>query len=151
MATMELGSWITAHISELLQDASIIVGFAVTAHEIRKNTEQRKNSNLIELTKQLTSLWKEVDENPKLSRIREEKADLVANPLTHHEQRIVTAFVLHLQNFYQTSRVNMFMKLEGLDADIQQFFSRPIAKAAWEVIKQYQNRDFVKFVEQSMA
>ncbi len=41
----------------------------------------------------------------------------------------------------------MFIALEGMRADIKEFFSLPIPKAVWEKSKRLQNQGFVRFVE----
>lgn len=143
---MEVVSWLTTHASELLQDLSIIGGLAFTAHAIHREAAARRISNLLELTKQRNELWNKLNA-PELSRISDERAALDTKPLSHEEQRFVTALILHLYMFFQTRRAKMYPKLEGLEADIKQFFARPIPKAVWESVKQYQNKDFVKFVE----
>jgi len=40
-----------------------------------------------------------------------------------------------------------YIKLEGLRRDVAQIFARPVPKAVWENTKQFQNDDFVKFIE----
>lgn len=146
MAAWGVVSWITTHVSELLQDLSIIVGFAFTVHAIHRDAAARRIGNLLELTKQHNELWGKLN-SPELARISDEGAALDTKPLSHEEQRFVTALILHLHVYFRAMRVKMYPKLEGLDADVKQFFSRPIPKAVWNSVKQYQNKDFVEFIE----
>ena len=55
---------------------------------------------------------------------------------------------LHLSNAYYAMKDEMVVKVEGLRKDVGSFFSLPIPGAIWEKTKQFQNRDFVAFVEQ---
>ena len=40
---------------------------------------------------------------------------------------------------------------DALSADVHQFFNRPIPKTVWNEFKAYQDHDFVKFVESTLA
>ena len=76
---------------------------------------------------------------------------LMHKPLTREEQRFVGEIILHFSVVYQTMRTKMFVKLDGLERDIREFFGLPIPKAVWELVKPFHNRDFVKFVERCLA
>ena len=39
---------------------------------------------------------------------------------------------------------------EGVERDIQAFFSLPVPKEVWNKFKEFQNADFVKFVESAL-
>ncbi|HYV27315.1 MAG TPA: hypothetical protein VFA77_07260 [Candidatus Eisenbacteria bacterium] len=144
---MEATHWIAQHWFDLVQTAGIISGFLFTAHTIRKESEARKIANMIAMADHHHSLWKEFYKHPELSRIIDEGAALDAKPVTAEEQLFVTSLILHLDGVHRAMKAKMFVRLEGLQKDIQTFFSLPIPKAVWEKSKSLQDADFVAFVE----
>ena len=144
---MEVANWISEHWFELLQSAGIVSGFLFTAHSIRKESEARKIANMISMAEHHHSLWKEFYKHPELSRVIDKRAALDTKPLTDEEQLFVTSLILHLDGVHRAMKAKMFVRLEGLQKDIQTFFSLPIPKAVWEKSKSLQDADFVAFVE----
>lgn len=148
---MEVFRWIGTHWFDLLQSAGIISGFLFTAHTIRRDAETRRITNMIELGKQHTAIWKQLTENPDLARVTDETVSLDTDPVSQNERRFVTALILHLDAVYQAMNAKMFVNLDGLHKDIATFFALPIPKAVWQSVKPFQNRDFVRFVEDSIG
>jgi hypothetical protein len=48
-------------------------------------------------------------------------------------------------------KARMFVKLEGLQTDVKEFFASPIPRAVWERMKPLQDAGFVRFVESCLA
>jgi hypothetical protein len=144
---MEATHWIVEHWLDLLQSVGIISGFVFTAHSIRKDSEARKIGNLIALADRHHSIWKEFHEHAALSRIKDERADLETKPLTNEETVFVTSIVIHLDSVRRAQKAKMFVRLEGLQKDVKEFFSLPIPKAVWEKVKPLQDAGFVVFME----
>lgn len=92
-------------------------------------------------------LSEERSKNPELHRIDAESVDLGANPITVEEHRYITKLILHLHVYFVLHKTRMFVRLEGVDTDIRQFFSKPIPQMAWESIRQFHNKNFIKFIE----
>ena len=142
---MGVFDWIAQH-SDLLQNLGIIVGFVFTAHSVRKESEARKISNMVSVAQHHYAIWKQLYERPELSRIMDRGADLGTKPLTNEELLFVTSLIQHLDMVRRMIKAKMFVKLEGLQTDIKEFFSLPIPKAVWETMKPFQDKAFIRFV-----
>jgi hypothetical protein len=143
-------AWILEHWFDLLQTVSIVGGLAFTAHTILKDSEVRKIANLIALNQQHQTNWKELYEHPELARITDERVALDTMQLSHEERVFVTSLILHLSVVHRATKAKMFVTVDGLKKDVNEFFSLPIPKAVWEKIKSSQEKDFVAFVEAAM-
>ena len=146
---METVNWIAAHWLDVLQSVGIITGFIFTAHSIRKESEARKIGNMITLSEQHHSIWKQLYERPELSRIMEKGADLGTKPPSDEERLFVTSLMLHLDTIHRAMKAGMFVQIKGIQNDIREFIELPIPKAVWKMIKPFQDEDFVRFVESS--
>ena len=59
----------------------------------------------------------------------------------------VNMVIQHVNSVYYAMSDQLVVKHEGLRRDIAEFLSLPIPKSVWGKIKQFQNDDFVTFVE----
>ncbi len=148
---MEAIRWVSTNWFEAVQTVGIISSSLFTAYIIRKDSTQRKVENLNALGESHHSIWKQMRESPGLSRIMDERADLATKPLSNEERVFVTSLVAHTYRVYQTSKARMLVKLEKARKDIGALFSLPIPKAVWEKIREYQDTDFVSFVEECLS
>ncbi len=73
--------------------------------------------------------------------------NLDKDSISDKEALFVNLLILHLGTVYRPMKSGMFVNLEGLQRDIQEFFSLPIPKAVWEKAGPFQNKDFVEFIE----
>ena len=144
---MEVFNWFEANWLDVLQS----VGFFLTAYAFYRESVARKNSNMIEMGKQHREVWRPMYERPELKRVDDPGAALDTKPLTREEQRFVGEIILHFSIVYQTMRTGMFVKLDGLERDIKEFFALPIPKAVWKLVRPFHNKNFVKFVERCLA
>jgi hypothetical protein len=147
---MEIWQWAEQHWFDLLQTVGIVSGFAFTAYELRKEDRSRKISNLIAIKAENREIWKEVYNRPQLARVLETDVDLTKEPISIEEHLFVKLLILHLDTVHRMMKTKMFVKLEGLQKDVAEFFSAPIPRAIWEKMKPLQDDDFVKFVEQHL-
>lgn len=106
---------------------------------------------MFEAWKHHHDLWKPMDDRSELRRVRDARAALDTKPLSHDEQRFVTGLILHLSTIHRAMKSKMFVKVEGLEKDIKEFFALPIPKAVWQSVKPFQNKDFVRFMEKCLA
>ena len=148
---MEVLNWIGANWFDLLQSAGIISAFFFTAHTINREAETARISNLIGLAKHHSDLWRQLSEHPELVRVLAKQAPLNKKPVTDDERRFVTALILHLDVAHRAMRSRAYVKVEGLRADIRGFFSLPIPQEVWRSVKEFQNREFVEFVEDCLT
>lgn len=137
----------SSHWFELLQTASIAVGFYVTTHTIRADSNVRKIQNLFTLTAAHRGIWSRLYEHPELERVLDETVDLEATPPTVAEELFVHLLILHLRTSFKARQAGMEFDGDAVAADIREFLALPIPHAMWEKSKTFQDRDFVEFVE----
>lgn len=147
MRGMEVYRWIGAHWVDVVQSAGIVSAFLFSAYTIRREAQLRRVNTLLELSKQHNAIWRELAERPELFRVADDQPGLDTAPITPQEQRFVTSLILHLDGVHRAMRAGMLVKLEGLRPDIQTFFSLPIPQTVWQSIKPFQDKAFVRFVE----
>jgi hypothetical protein len=138
---MEVSHWIAEHWFELLQTIVIVGGLYLTAYTTRKI------SNLFEVTKQYQQIWKEFSARSELSRVLKPDADIAKAPINDAEGLFVHRLIQHLSTVYRAMKEGMSVPINGLKADISNFFSLPIPRSVWNKSKAFQNDDFVRFVE----
>ena len=141
-------SWIGSHVFDLLSAVGIIAGLAFTTASYRENTRSRRLTNLVRLTEQHRDIWEESQNNPKVARIRDPKADLYTKPVTAEEAQFVMLLMFHLHCWYRAIQGKEVSSLDGLEKDIRNFFSRPIPRHVWEDRKSFFDRDFRQFVDE---
>jgi hypothetical protein len=139
--------WIGNHAFDLLSAVGIISSLAFTAVSFREDTRSRRLNNLVRLTEQHRDIWEESQNNPKLARIRDAKADLYTKPVTAEETQFVMLLMFHLHCWYRAIQEGEVSVLEGLELDIQNFFNRPIPKYVWSERNAFFDSDFRQFVD----
>jgi len=147
---MEELHWFAENWFELLQTVGIVGGLLLNAYATWRLHQSRKISNLITIKQEHREIWMESYDQPRLSRIRERNVDLHKEPVADEEEMFVNLLVLHLDTVHRAMKAGMFVNLEGLQMDIKGFFSLPIPQAVWEKAKRFQDRDFVRFIEDSL-
>ncbi len=139
--------WIAGHWLDLLQTIGIVGGLFFTAYAVRKDERARKISNLIAAKQQYREIWEALYENPKLFRVLKTDVDLENQPVADDEWLFVKFIILNLDTIYRAMNMGMFVKLEGLQKDVREFFSAPIPIVVWGKLKPLQDQDFAAFVE----
>ena len=66
------------------------------------------------------------------------------------EWLFVKLLIIHLDNVHRAMKRGLFVTIEGLQADIRMFFSSPIPKRIWDMVKPMQNEEFILFVESAL-
>jgi len=143
--------WANENWFDLLQTVGVVGGLLFTAYSIRREESSRKITNLIAIKEQHREIWKELFDRPKLSRVLRGNVDLKRQPISDEEYLFVKLLILHLDTVHRAMKSGMFVKLEGLQKDIVEFFSSPIPKGVWEEMKPLQDEAFVRFVEDCRA
>ncbi len=139
-------SWIGSHTFDLISALGIIAGLAFTTASFREDVRSRRLSNLVTLTQQHRDIWEESQSNPNLARVRDPNADLYTKPVTPDETQFVMLLMFHLYCWYRAIREGEVSVLEGLEEDIQTFFSRPISRYVWNERKGFFDADFRNFL-----
>jgi hypothetical protein len=144
-------NWITGHWLDLVQSIGIVGGLLFSAYTTRKDERARRISNSIAINEQYRDIWKEMYDRPELSRVLSKDANVEQMPVSRQEELFVTTLILHLSTVYRAIKHGEFVKLEGLQKDVEAFFSLPIPQAVWRKIKPLQDRNFVRFIEEILA
>jgi hypothetical protein len=136
--------WLT-----IIQGVGIIGGLIFTAVSLRFNAKVRRVENLILLTAQHRKIWKELFDHNRLTRILKADINIDRHPVTVEEERFTLIIINHLHCSYFALKAGVAPSFKGLRKDIKEFFAYPIPQQVWRRSKQFQNRDFVKFVEKA--
>jgi hypothetical protein len=147
---MEATNWIATHWFDLIQTVGIVGSLLFAAYTTHKDDAARKIANSIAMNDQYRQIWKEIYEHPKLARVLQKDADVEKDPVSIQEERFVTTLILNLGTAFRAMKYGEFVTLEGLQKDIQGFFSLPIPKVLWTKIKPLQDASFVAFAEKCM-
>ena len=145
-----MGNWLTEHWFDLAQTTGIVIGFVFTARALHRDETARRIANMIAIADRHTRIWQEFFQRPELSRVLDKNADTSQAPVTATEKLFVKILMLHLDTVRRAIKSGLFIKIEGLKDDIRSFISLPIPKAVWEMIKPFQDKEFVKLVESAL-
>ncbi len=145
---MGVFSWVSTHWLEILQSTSIVAGLLFTGYNIRADSRQRKIQSLFALTAAHRDIWSKLYEHPNLANILMPEAEALL--ASNSEELFVQMLILHLAASYRARKFGMYFEEEGLRMDVKQFFSLPIPKAVWKKSKEFQDSDFMAFVESCM-
>jgi hypothetical protein len=150
---MGIGEWISQNWFDIFT-MFFGSGLWFAAFSIRKDADIRKEevkarkvANLLAITANHREVWNKFLNNPELKRVLNPAADPIKKPVTDAEEMFVNMVMLHTNSVYYTMSDQLVVTYEGLRRDVAQFLSLPIPKAVWEKTKQFQNDDFVAFVE----
>lgn len=149
-------AWFSEH-SHLIEAIGIVGSllgvagsFLFSAYTTRRDELARKVTYRFGLKQEHREIWSAAYAHPELWRVTEEHVDLASTPITFPEGLLVNFLIQNLDAVYDAMQSDMYFKIEGLEADIRNFFSLPIPKAVWAKLKKYQNVEFVKFVEATL-
>jgi hypothetical protein len=148
---MEIWGWLAHNWFVCLQSVGIIGGLLFTGASLRIDAKARRISNLISITEHHRNLLAQVYSQPNLLRTLDETPNLHQKPVTEEERLFVILLIAHLNSAYHATKDGMLLKAGALSKDIRSFFSRPIPKAIWSDVKSFQDKDFVRFVEDCLG
>ena len=145
---MEFLNWVRDNWFVALQSLGIIAGLFFTGFALLIDARVRKVANLFEVTKQHREIWTLLYSREDLKRVMNPKANIGDSPVTEDEKLFVNLLILHLASSHRAAKAGMFSLPTELDADIKAFFSWPIPRAVWEMMRPLQEPDFAAFVDQ---
>jgi hypothetical protein len=144
---MEIWGWFVQNLFTILSSVGIIAGLWFTAFSLRAETKTRRVANLLTVTANHREIWTEFIRNEKLARVADAGAEPMKQPITDVEMVFVNMVIQHINTVYYIMNDQLVIHFEGLRRDIAEFLALPIPKSVWEKSKQFQNADFVAFVE----
>ena len=147
---MGIAEWWGINWLQLLQSVGIVAGLLFTAYNMRADSRERKVQSVFTLTAAHRDIWSKVYEHPNLARVLRPEAESKIISISNEEELFVHMLILHLSASYLARKLGMYLQEEGLRLDIKEFFSLPIPNAVWAKSKQFQDKDFVEFVESCM-
>lgn len=146
---MQILKWLSEQWFELFQTIGIVAGLFFSNYALRRDEQARRISSLNAIKQDYLEIWNKVYERPELVRVLNSSVDLDANPITTAEWLFIKLLVLHLDSVHRAIKAGLFVSVEGLQKDIEEFFKSPIPKVIWEKMKPLQDKEFVRFVEDS--
>jgi hypothetical protein len=144
---MHLLVWLRLHWIDLIQTAALVTGFLTLRSAFIGETRARQIGNSITLSQHHRNLWERLLADPQLARILDPKADIQKKRVTFAEEMFVIFIIIHLSDSYTAIQAGFYERLSGLRKDIQNFFSLPIPQFVWNKVKDLQEFEFFKFVE----
>jgi|ERR1017187_4082021 hypothetical protein len=147
---MVIGEWFLQNWFNLFSVVGVIGGLIFTAISVRSDTESRRITNLLTLTKNQRELLQVFYQKLELSRILDASADTESLPVNRGEKIYTSALIQHLASTFRAMKSDLTVKPEGLRRDVREFFALPIPKVVWQHMRNFHDSDFVIFVEKCL-
>jgi len=144
---MGIWEWVSQNWFNLFSAITVIAGLWFTAFTIRADTKTRRIANLLTITANHREVWSKMFINPELKRVLNPNANLAKQPVNDDEEMFVNMVIQHINSVYYALSDQLVVKYDGLREDVSEFLALPIPKMVWERSKEFQNEEFVKFVE----
>lgn len=139
--------WIVENWIDVLSAVGIVGGFCFTVTSIRSDTKTRRIGNLLTITSNHREIWRDFHRQRELKRVLDPECDIGKKPITAAEEEFVKFVMLHTSSVFYAMNDELLMKMDGMRQDVGSFLSLPIPRAVWGKIKEFQNADFLAFVE----
>ena len=144
---MEFTAWVMENWFDLFQSAGIVGSLWLAGRSFRFDGKVRRVANLFEITDHHRQIWSNFYTRPDLARVRDPDPDLGKRPITTEEELFVTQAIHHLSTVFRAMKERVIEPIDGMEADIRKFFRKPIPEEVWRRRREFQDLDFVKFVE----
>ena len=146
----DMVEWLAQNWFTVLSSVGIVGSLLFTAVSLHSETKTRRVANLLAVTANYCTIWKEFINQPNLARVMDARANLEQEPVTPAEEMFVNMVIHHISTTYYAMHDELLMRLEGLRRDIKQFFSLPVPNAVWTKTKLLQNQGFAAFIDSSL-
>ncbi len=140
-------SWLSknmVYVTQIIQTVAIIATVLVMIFQLRGSTKSNRALMSLQFTNSHREIWSHLFTNPTLERIQNDEVDLTKEPLKLTEEFFVIMVLNHMSAVFDAFK-------QGLHRiyidDFIAFFKLPIPKEVWALNKQYQNQEFVKFID----
>lgn len=142
-----MASWLPHNLPELIGYIGVIGGLIFNGISVRDETKARRVSNLLMMTQNHREIWSEYARNQSLWRVLDPAANIITQKITPAEETFVLTVIQQVNSVYQTMKDGLTVKPEGIRRDVRDLFMLPIFKNVWSKMRQFQNEDFVTFIE----
>ena len=142
-----MGNWLADHGLDLLQTVGIVGSLLIGAYAVRKDERARRIGHSIAIADQHRQIWRETFRHPELARILTPHPDLEHEPISIAEETFVKMLFAHLSTVFRAMEYKEFVKLEGLDRDVEAFLNLPIPRLVWQKFRSFHDSKFIEFVE----
>lgn len=145
--------WIEHLIEQMIESLSgpefgrnlllVAIGFLVDAGVRRSHITN-------EFSRQHREIWIYHDDQPDMAGLKDPDRNMAKNPLSQKESHFVGYVLNHIFDMYRARRAWIFPLPESLSLEIRELFSYPAMKSAWNALRPYQDKAFVRFVEKRL-
>lgn len=135
------------HWFDVLQTIFMIAGFWFTARSFHMDNRSRFLRHLMDINEQNQDIKRTAFENGELERVFRDCDNCIVT-VTAQERFYVRRIMNHIYIVYMTMKLSNLGSFSGIDKDIKNFFSHAIPKKVWTEEKQYQEQEFVDFVDE---
>jgi hypothetical protein len=142
--------WFVANWFILMQTLGVFGGLVFTGISLRQTMRAERVKFHFDLSENHANIWREIFDNPNLTRLLAPGVDLDLDPITRHEEVFVRLLIQHLGCSLEAWSEGLIEKPVGVETDINEFFSLPIPKLAWKSFRKFQSPRLVNLVESSM-
>ena len=144
---MGIIGWVGNNLFAVVLSGGVLAAITFTGVGFFFDAQARRVSNLIALTDRHRVLWERMYSDPKLVRILDPAADTGRAPVTPEEKMFVVFLILHLANTFYTTKTWFLKRPQGLRKDVERFFSLPVPQKVWQMVRELQDEEFVRFVD----
>jgi hypothetical protein len=138
--------WIVVYAAPTIGMLSAAGGLFFHAVSLRAHTAEIRLENLSKATAAHRELWLLALAKPEILHALQEDVSADTAPTTE-EFIWVRELLLHTADIFRKRRKGMYHEDFDLAADIRQFLAKPIPRQVWTCIKEFQESDFVEFIE----
>ncbi len=149
--------WFEANWFSLIQTVGIVGGLWMNAESSNREAKSRNRDakakevdNILTLAEHHSSLWSQIEQNPKLQRVLSRDVDVSKNPPTLAEEVFINKVFVQFLTGWRIVEIGGLTTLKELTLDVRWFFTLPLPQAVWEKTKEFKNPDFAGFIERAL-
>ncbi len=144
---MGIVAWVSSNWFQLIQSTSIVAGLVFAGLSWRRDSHGRRLGHLIAIKQEHRQIWAELSRHPDLTRVLDEKADLVGQPPTIMETQFLTVVIVHIATSWDLCREGRLFALPSIREDVRSLLALPIPRFVWNQVRDVQEPRFAEFVD----
>lgn len=146
-----MGQWWAENWFDVLQTVAISTGLFATVYNLRADRRERMVETQFALTAGHREIWSRLADKPALARVLKTRVDLQSKPITLEEDLLVRFVILHLRAAFKARRAGMDFGDDQVELDVRLLFTLPIPREIWHRYRQFQDAEFIAFVDECIA